>query len=336
MTRRFWWGLAPTLALLGVAMGGHGGRHGAAPRPGRPPLRRAAGSCSRRRWCWWAAGPSSSAAWLRWSHAEAQHVHPHRHRHRRRLPLQRRRRGAGRPASSRPPSGATAAGRRLLRGGGGHHRRWCCLGQVLELRARSRPPAPSGRCWAWRRRRRAGSSATAARRTCRLTAVQAGDRLRVRPGREDPGRRHGRVGRPSRSTSRWSPASRCRSRSAPATRVIGGTRERAPARFVMRAERVGSETLLAADRPHGERGAASRAPIQRLADVVSGWFVPAVVLVGRRHLRRLGGLRPGAAPGARAGQRRGGADHRLPVRAGPGHADVDHGRQPAAAPQPAC
>jgi Cu+-exporting ATPase len=64
----------------------------------------------------------------------------------------------------------------------------------------------------------------------------------------------------------------------PDSRVIGGT-VNGTGGFVMRAERVGSETLLAQIVHMVGEAQRSRAPIQRLADLVSSWFVPAVVLV---------------------------------------------------------
>src|SRR5438034_3209938 len=64
---------------------------------------------------------------------------------------------------------------------------------------------------------------------------------------------------------------------APGDRVIGGT-VNATGSFVMCAERVGSETLLAQIVRLVSEAQRSRAPIQRLADVVSSYFVPGVVL----------------------------------------------------------
>jgi P-type Cu+ transporter len=65
-------------------------------------------------------------------------------------------------------------------------------------------------------------------------------------------------------------------------------RSTAPARFVMRAERVGRDTLLAQIVRWSARRSAAAAPIQRLADVVSAWFVPASSLVAVVDVRRLG------------------------------------------------
>ena len=90
------------------------------------------------------------------------------------------------------------------------------------------------------------------------------------------------------------------------------------------------------DRPHGERGAADPAPIQRLADVVSAYFVPAVVLVAVITFVAWASFGPAAADGPRPGQRRRGPDHRLPVCAGAGDADVDHGRNRPRGRAPAC
>ena len=110
----------------------------------------------------------------------------------------------------------------------------------------------------------------------------------------------------------------------PGARVTGGT-VNGTGGFVMRAERVGAETLLAQIVRMVAEAQRSRAPIQRLADLVSAWFVPAVVAVGGGDRARVGPLRARAAAGLCPGERRRGADHRVPLRAGPGHAHVDHG-----------
>jgi Cu+-exporting ATPase len=62
----------------------------------------------------------------------------------------------------------------------------------------------------------------------------------------------------------------------PSDRVIGATMNTAGS-FVMRTERVGAETLLAQIVRMVGEAQRSRAPVQRLADTVSGYFVPAVV-----------------------------------------------------------
>ncbi len=151
------------------------------------------------------------------------------------------------------------------------------LGQVLELRARS---ATSGAIRALlglqpktARRLRAGGGDE----DVPLEHVQPGDRLRVRPGERVPVDGVVLEGTSavdeSMVTGEPMPVEK-----APGARVTGGTVNGAGG-FVMRAERVGAETLLAQIVRMVGEAQRSRAPIQRLADVVSSWFVPAVVLV---------------------------------------------------------
>jgi len=151
------------------------------------------------------------------------------------------------------------------------------MGQVLELRARE---ATSGAIRALldlapkiaRRIRHDGSDEDIS-----LDAVQAGDRLRVRPGDKVPVDGVVLEGRSSRDESMVT------SESMPVTkeegsRVIGGTLNTSGS-FIMRAEKVGRETLLAQIVQMVASAQRSRAPIQRLADNVSAWFVPAVIAV---------------------------------------------------------
>jgi Cu+-exporting ATPase len=110
-----------------------------------------------------------------------------------------------------------------------------------------------------------------------LAEVQPGDRLRVRPGEKVPV--DGAVVEGASSvdesmvTGEPIPVEK-----GPGSRVTGGT-VNGTGGFVMRAERVGAETLLARIVRMVGEAQRTRAPIQRLADVVSGWFVPAVVAV---------------------------------------------------------
>ena len=85
--------------------------------------------------------------------------------------------------------------------------------------------------------------------------------------------------------------------------------------LVLRAERVGSDTVLAQIVRMVAEAQRSRAPIQRLADQVATYFVPAVLLVAVITFVAWATLGPGAAIRVRAHQCGGRADHRLPVRA---------------------
>ncbi|MDR3498811.1 MAG: heavy metal translocating P-type ATPase [Parvibaculum sp.] len=151
------------------------------------------------------------------------------------------------------------------------------VGQVLELRARERT---SGAIRALldlapktaRRIREGGDDEDVP-----LEAVAVGDRLRVRPGEKVPVDGVVTEGRvqidESMVTGEAMPVTK-----EPGGRVIAATLNRSGG-FVMRAERVGADTMLARIVQMVAEAQRSQAPIQRLADRVAGWFVPAVIAV---------------------------------------------------------
>jgi Cu+-exporting ATPase len=151
------------------------------------------------------------------------------------------------------------------------------LGQVMELRARSHTGAAI--------RALLGLAPKTARRIREdgreedmpLEHVHPGDRLRVRPGEKVPVDGVVVEGTSSVDESMVTGESMPVEKG-PNARVIGATINRTGS-FIMRAERVGSDTLLAQIVQMVSQAQRSRAPIQRLADVVSGYFVPVVVLV---------------------------------------------------------
>jgi P-type Cu+ transporter len=151
------------------------------------------------------------------------------------------------------------------------------VGQVLELRAREQT---SGAIRALldlapktaRRVRADGSDEEVA-----LDAVAVGDRLRVRPGEKVPVDGALVEGRSSLDESMVTGESMPVTKDAGA-KVIGGTLNQTGS-FVMRADKVGRDTMLAQIVQMVATAQRSRAPIQRLADQVAGWFVPTVILV---------------------------------------------------------
>jgi Cu+-exporting ATPase len=70
-------------------------------------------------------------------------------------------------------------------------------------------------------------------------------------------------------------------------RVIGGTVNQSGG-LVLRADKIGRDTMLSRIVDMVAKAQRSRAPIQRLADRVAGWFVPAVLVGGTRGIHRLG------------------------------------------------
>ncbi|HEU5443430.1 MAG TPA: copper-translocating P-type ATPase, partial [Steroidobacteraceae bacterium] len=109
-----------------------------------------------------------------------------------------------------------------------------------------------------------------------LDVVQVGDRLRVRPGEAVPVDGVVLDGASALDESMVTGESMPVTKEA-GTKVIGATINGTGA-LVMRAERVGADTVLSRIVDMVAEAQRSRAPIQRLADLVSGWFVPAVIL----------------------------------------------------------
>jgi Cu+-exporting ATPase len=151
------------------------------------------------------------------------------------------------------------------------------LGQVLELRARSKTSkairALLGLAPKTARLVRDDGTET----DVPLERVQVGDRLRVRPGEKVPVDGIVLDGATSIDESMITgepiPVEKVRN-----SRVTGGT-VNGTGSFVMRAERVGADTLLSQIVRMVAEAQRSRAPIQKLADVVAGYFVPTVVAV---------------------------------------------------------
>ncbi len=151
------------------------------------------------------------------------------------------------------------------------------LGQVLELRARSRTSAALRALLDLSPRVAHLLNPDGTDKDIPLEQVNPGDRLRVRPGEKIPVDGVLLEGRSSIDESMITGESLPVEKS-PDSKVIGATINGAGS-FVMRAERVGSETLLARIVQLVGQAQRSRAPIQQLADRVAKWFVPAVVAV---------------------------------------------------------
>src|SRR5271168_3925341 len=151
------------------------------------------------------------------------------------------------------------------------------LGQVLELRARSRTSAAIRALLDLSPRTAHLLNSDGSEQNIPLAQVKPGDRLRVRPGEKIPVDGVLLEGRSAIDESMITGESLPVEKS-PDSKVIGATIN-GTGSFVMRAERVGSETLLSRIVQLVGQAQRSRAPIQKLADRVAGWFVPAVVAV---------------------------------------------------------
>ena len=151
------------------------------------------------------------------------------------------------------------------------------LGQVLELRARSRTSSAIRNLLGLAPKTARRIEVDGSERDLALSEVGIGDHLRVRPGERVPVDGFVQEGKTtideSMVTGEPIPVEKT-----PGTRVTGGT-VNGTGTFVMKADRVGADTLLAQIVRMVSEAQRSRAPIQRLADTVSGYFVPAVIAV---------------------------------------------------------
>ena len=151
------------------------------------------------------------------------------------------------------------------------------LGQVLELKARSQTSAAIKSLLQLAPKTARRIRADGAEEDVPLSDVQVGDRLRVRPGEKVPV--DGTVVEGSSSvdesmlTGEPVPVTKC-----PADKLVGATLNTTGS-LIMRAERVGAETMLSQIVQMVAQAQRSRAPMQRMADAVAGWFVLAVLAI---------------------------------------------------------
>jgi len=151
------------------------------------------------------------------------------------------------------------------------------LGQVLELRAREKTSGAIKALLDLAPKEAVRVKADGTDETVQLDAIQVGDLLRVRPGEKVPVDGELTEGRGTVDESMVT------GEPMPVAKVVGskvtaGTLNQTGG-FVMRAEKVGADTLLAQIVHMVAAAQRSRAPIQRMADQVAGWFVPVVIAI---------------------------------------------------------
>jgi Cu+-exporting ATPase len=151
------------------------------------------------------------------------------------------------------------------------------LGQVLELSARERTSGAIRALLGLQPKTAWRLDADGTESEVAIADIAVGDRLRVRPGEKVPVDGAILEGRSALDESMVTGESMPVAKEAGA-KVIAGTLNTTGG-FVMRAEKVGRDTLLAQIVAMVAAAQRSRAPIQRLADQVAGWFVPAVIAI---------------------------------------------------------
>jgi Cu+-exporting ATPase len=151
------------------------------------------------------------------------------------------------------------------------------LGQVLELRAREKTSGAIKALLGLAPKSAVKVDAQGNDQAVEVDAIQVGDLLRVRPGEKVPvdGELTDGKGNVDESMVTGEPIPVAK---AVGSKVTAGTLNQTGG-FVMRAEKVGADTLLSQIVHMVAAAQRSRAPIQRMADQVAGWFVPVVILV---------------------------------------------------------
>lgn len=151
------------------------------------------------------------------------------------------------------------------------------VGQILELRAREQTSGAIRALLDLTPRTARRVRADGVDEDVSLDQIVVGDSLRVRPGEKIPVDGEILEGRVAVDESMVTGESMPVTREV-GDRVVAGALNKTGS-FIMRADRVGADTLLAQIVQMVAQAQRSRAPIQRLADTVSGWFVPAVIAI---------------------------------------------------------
>jgi cation transport ATPase len=279
--RRFWWTLPLTVIVTTLAMAGHY-------MPGLP--------ATVRTWIelaltvpivFWAGGPFFRALGGVDLAPTAQHVDAHRNRGGRGVPLQPCRDYRAGPVSE----GFEAHGRvGVYYEAAAVIVALTLLGQMLELRARSQTSAAIKSLLGLSPKTARRIRADGAEEDVPLTHVHIGDSLRVRPGEKVPVDGVVTDGRSSVDESMLTGEPVPVEKKA-GDRVIGATINGGGS-LVMRAEKVGAQTVLSQIVQMVAQAQRSRAPMQRMADVVSYWFVLAVLAIAAVTLLVWGLLGP--------------------------------------------
>ena len=201
-------------------------------------------------------------------------------------------------------------------------------GRYFEARAKRARRRGAARAARARRQGRRGAPRPASRRAIPIDQLAVGDVFVVRPGEKIATDGVVVEGAVRGRRVACSPASACRSRSVRATRSPAPPSTPA-AGCVVRATRIGADTQLAQMARLVEEAQNGKAEVQRLADRISGVFVPIVIALAVGTLGFWLGTGGGDGRGVHRRRRR--ADHRLPLRARPGHADRAAWSAPAGA-----